>query len=466
MSREGKLAKNTLILAFGTFFPKMAIFITLPVLTAMLTKEEYGTYDLVITLVALILPAATLQIQTAAFRFLIDVHEDEKEKSLIITNIYAFVLPITFVILIILFVFLRGVSVVEKLSICAYFLFDILVNVNRQIIRGLSRNVDYAISALISSIGHIILVLILVMGMKQGLSGGLASLAFAEGFSSIYLFIIGRIPKFLGKQYISRTKLKELLSYSWPMVPNGLSQWVIHASDRLVITFFLGITANAVYSVAYKIPQILSLAQTTFNMAWQENASLTVNDEDVISYYSSMFQLLFNIVSGMMSILIGLTPMLFLIFIKGDYAEAYNQIPILFMGMFFLCLSTFWGGLFVAQKQTKEVGLTTVIAAVINLSIDLIFVRKIGIYAGSISSLTAYFSLCLLRAREIQKKIKIDYHYKTIGIILGILVFQCIICLQKSTILNYINICIGIMIGILLNRKLIGIVFHKSKMMV
>ena len=62
MSREGKLVKNTLILSIGTFLPKLASFVTLPILTAYLTKEEYGTYDLITVLVSLLLPAVTLQI--------------------------------------------------------------------------------------------------------------------------------------------------------------------------------------------------------------------------------------------------------------------------------------------------------------------------------------------------------------------------------------------------------------------
>ena len=79
MSREGKLVKNTMILSIGTFLPKLASFITLPILTECLTKDEYGTYDLIIVLVSLFLPAVTLQIQTAAFRFLIDVRENEEK---------------------------------------------------------------------------------------------------------------------------------------------------------------------------------------------------------------------------------------------------------------------------------------------------------------------------------------------------------------------------------------------------
>ena len=103
MSREGKLAKNTLILSIGTFLPKLASFITLPILTGCLTQEDYGVYDLITVLVSLLLPAATLQIQTAAFRYLIDIHDDETGCKSIITNIFAFIVPVSAISLLILY---------------------------------------------------------------------------------------------------------------------------------------------------------------------------------------------------------------------------------------------------------------------------------------------------------------------------------------------------------------------------
>ena len=56
MSREGKLAKNTLILSIGTFLPKLASFVTLPILTGYLTQTEMGIYDLITILESLLLP--------------------------------------------------------------------------------------------------------------------------------------------------------------------------------------------------------------------------------------------------------------------------------------------------------------------------------------------------------------------------------------------------------------------------
>ena len=87
MNREKALAKNTLILSIGEFLPKFSSIITLPIITGGLTKAEMGTYDLISTLVSLFLPVATLQIQSAAFRFLIDVRKEKKETKRIITNI-------------------------------------------------------------------------------------------------------------------------------------------------------------------------------------------------------------------------------------------------------------------------------------------------------------------------------------------------------------------------------------------
>ena len=62
MKREEKLVKNTIILAIGTFLPRVASFVVLPILTEYLSQEEYGTYDLITVLVSLLLPAVTIMV--------------------------------------------------------------------------------------------------------------------------------------------------------------------------------------------------------------------------------------------------------------------------------------------------------------------------------------------------------------------------------------------------------------------
>lgn len=462
MSREGRLVKHTVILAIGTFFPKLTTFLALPVLTAFLTKTEYGTYDLVVTLVSLMLPVATMQIQSAAFRFLIGKQDDNQRAKAIITNIYAFIAAVSTIVLIIGFLLMGSLPLWIRLSICLYYFFDIVSNVSRQVIRGLGRNMDYTVSAIISGVGQIAFICLLVMGLHKGLLGGLVALGASEMLSAIYLLYRGKLYRYIAPRFLSKEVIKELLGYSWPLIPNSIAQWVIHASDRLIISWFMGAAANAVYAVAYKIPSILSLVQTTFNMAWQENASETAEDTDAAAYYSSMFEWLFNITAGMMAVLIGITPILFAIFVRGDYAEAYNHMPILSLGMFFLCLSTFWGGIFVAIKKTKTAGTTTVIAAVVNLVVNISTIRWIGLYAASVSSLVAYIIMCLSRALSVQKFMKIRYNVRHIVIVVGMLMAQCFLCFLQNGLLNIVNIVLGLAICFVLNHKLIRAIFRKK----
>lgn len=461
MSREGILAKNTLVLSIGTLLPKFASFITLPILTGCLTKAEYGMYDLVTVLVSLLLPAATLQIQAAAFRFLIDVRGDGKEEKTIISNIFAFIIPTSLIALMILYFCLFQLEPLIRIFICLYFFADIFVNATRQVCRGLNRNLDYSISAIISAIGKLVFAIVFVYWIRAGFLGTIISLFAASFFSFSYLLFKVRLYRCINFRYIDKKILKEMLKYSWPMVPNSMSAWVMNVSDRLVVTAAMGISANAVYAVANKIPSLLNLAQNTFTLAWQENASSVSKDSDASDYYSSMFRMMFDLMSGFFGVLIAATPLLFKLLIRGDYSEAYLQVPILFVAMFFFSMSTFLGGIYVAYKQSKSVGVTTTIAAGINLIIDLGMIKWIGLYAASGSTLVSYFCLFAFRIVDIQKIVKVRYSKKHILTVVLLMVFESVLCFLRKPFLNIVNLMLGTVLFFALNKNIVIIVYRK-----
>lgn len=454
MKRESVLLKNTIILGIGTFLPKFASFAILPILTGYLTQEEYGIYDLINVLVSLFLPAVTLQIQTAAFRFLIDVRGNFQDEQKVITNIFAYTIPVSIVALAILAFVLNINSKLEILFMCVYFAIDIIANTERQIVRGLSKNINYSVSAILGSVGQLIFVIVFVLFFKSGLLGAIVALAVSAMCESLYLFLSAKLYLYIKIDKIDAKYIKKLLKYSWPMVPNSMSMWVMRVSDRLIISLFMGVSANAVYAVANKIPSILTIAQNTFTMAWQENASIAVEDSDADNYYSKMFHVLFDFMAGAFGILISLTPILFAILIQGNYNEAYSQIPILFLGMFFFSIASYIGGIYVAYKRTVSVGVTTIVSAMCNLLINLLFINKIGLYAASGSTLISYILLCVYRMTDIKKIIDIEYNYKHLIEILFVLIGMSCLCMFQSAILNWINFVIAILFYFLLNGKI------------
>ena len=83
--REKHLIKNTGILALGTLCSKVFSFLLLPLYTAVLTTEDYGTVDVLQTVSSLAMPFVTLQLCSGIFRFIIE-KDKEKDVERVITT--------------------------------------------------------------------------------------------------------------------------------------------------------------------------------------------------------------------------------------------------------------------------------------------------------------------------------------------------------------------------------------------
>ena len=272
-----------------------------------------------------------------------------------------------------------------------------------------------------------------------------------------------KVFQYIDFKHFSTKSLKSMLAYSWPMIPNSLSNWVMNLSDRVIITEIMGLEANAVYSVANKIPNLFTSIQGTFVMAWQENASIASKDDDIATYYSKMFDAVFCILFALMACLIAFTPLMFRILIRGDYDEAYYQMPILFIALLFSTVASFVGGIYVACKQTKSIGITTIVAACINFIVNISLIKLIGLYAGSISTLVSFLVLAIFRMINIRKFV--DIRYKIIKLVgmTGILCVISFLCYQRSTILDVVNIVLALVLSCLFNKEVILELMGKLK---
>ena len=86
MSREGTLIKNTAIITIGKICTQLITFFLLPLYTSLLSTQEYGIIDLLNTLVSLLVPIVTLQIEQGIFRDLIEVRGNKEKETKIIST--------------------------------------------------------------------------------------------------------------------------------------------------------------------------------------------------------------------------------------------------------------------------------------------------------------------------------------------------------------------------------------------
>jgi O-antigen/teichoic acid export membrane protein len=113
-------------------------------------------------------------------------------------------------------------------------------------------------------------------------------------------------------------------------------------------------------------------------------------------------------------ILVAVNYLVFKIFVKGDFVEAFYQVPILYVGVFLNSLVSFFGGIYIALEKTKKIGMSSLAGAVINITLNVLFIHYLGLYAASISTVISYFAILLYRAHDLKKFILIPYNKKTI----------------------------------------------------
>lgn len=407
MSRSKELIFNTTIIGIGRISTQLVSFFLLPLYTSILTTEEYGTYDLFVTISTFLIPVITLLMEESMFRFLIDCKNDNEKKEIISqTVIYTTVSTIIFSIII--FIISRFINIPYCNLFILYLISSILVGVRNALTRGLGRIKLYSISNFITSFMNIILNIVFIAWLRKGVAGLLLVNIITNFITSIIILIKLQVHKFISIRLYNKNKMKEMIKYSVPLVPNSVSWTIINLSDRLVITSMLGSAENGVYSISNKFPNLMNTIYSFFYMAWKESAAKTLQDNDTDKFYNNVYRCLkdfmWAIVVGMISVM----PFVFNLIIKNDFIEAYLYIPILVVAMYFSNISGFFGGIFSAYKDTKIMGSTTIVSAVLNLVINIALIKFIGIWAAAISTLVSILVVYLYRKAKIKKYIILE----------------------------------------------------------
>ncbi len=448
-----ELMKNTIIIAIGKLSTQVISYLLLPLYTSILTTTEYGIYDFIVTACIFIGPFITLLMEESMFRFLIDETTDDGKRR-VMSNACIFSLISMCIWCLLLFIILSIFKYQYTVPFILYNISCIFIVLSNSITRGTGNLKLYSVSNFILSAITLILNVVFIAVIKLGVNGLLYSTVVANTVTSIFLFIKQKLYRYINFKYVTKAKLKEMITYSYPLVPNNIGWSIINISDRIFITGFLGSSANGIYAMANKFPNIMNTFSTFFFTAFKENASKVVKNDDYKEYYDSIQEIVHNAFIAISLMLITVMPFIFNIFINKSYNDAYNYIPILVIALYYGNMSGFYGSLFVAFKETKLIGKSTVVGAIINILINLLLIKISSIYIAVISTLVSNYIVNLYRKNKINKYIKlksIDNYFLSIGL----LVLVTILFYFKSTIINVISLVGCIIYCFITNRKLI-----------
>lgn len=452
MNKKKQLAKNTIIIFFGRVCTQLISFFLLPLYTSYLATKEYGTVDLIQTYVTLLVPIITLELEMSIFRFLIDSRKSEKETNKLISNNF-FILGISLSIFSIIYIIVSSIVTIPYRWLI---LVDIIVCVLSgnflQVARGFGKTLDYAISCILTGLTTVISNIILICFVHMQAEGMIISMALANFMCSLYLFIRLKLYSKINFKIVDFKQIKEMYKYSLPLIPNGISWWIVNVSDRSIISIVLGASANGLYAISNKFPTIISSLTGVFNLSWSESAALHINSSDRDEFFSDITNTILRLFMALGVGMLACMPFVFPILIDVKYNDAYNYIPFLVLGTVFNVAICLYSQVYLAKKLSKQVASTAIVGAIINILINVIFIKQIGLYAAAISTMISYFVMMIYRHFDLKKYVNIKIEKKLIIESIIIYTFTLLIYYQKSIILHVICLLIVCIYAFITNK--------------
>lgn len=457
-SSNRKLAVGTGIYAVGTFGTKILMFLIMPLYTYYLDTSEMGTYDLLISIIGLLIPIISLQISDAVYRWSI---QENIESILYLRAAYQFLILNSFIAFVAILVVDFFIPIPYLMYFLAALFSAMYFQINQKILRGLKRQWLFAISGIVYTSVFLLLNVIQLCVLGMGITSLFVSYIAAN---MIGIITIAAFEKRICINILKKTDpqiLKILLSYSIPLIPNYLSWWIVDSSDKYIVLFFLGISSNGILAIAHKFPTVLQSVFGLFLNSWQDFA--IANEKADKSFFTAVFQKLYRLSFMLIWILVPLTKLFVWIVMGKDYKIACDFIPFYYLGAIFQVYSSFYGVGYLRTKNTKGAFSSSIYGAIINAVINICLIKFVGLQAAAISTFMSFFIMWLIREKQNKKELGIIIKWTEFFCFLLIDIFVCVISILGSIKLNAVLSIIGSICFCLFNWRNINIIVDTIK---
>lgn len=447
-----KLIKNFSMAFIGNFVSKILSFIMVPFYTSILTTSDYGTADLISNIVFLVLPVFTLLMEEAVMRFALDEATNSKEVFSIALKVstagFVFALVISPIIL--LFKNIRP----YYWAIILYYIVSWLFNILSNYAKGLDKFNITTISGIIHTFAFLALNVYFLAFLKIGIIGYLLAIIVSNFISIIYMFFSLKVWKnqFFFKR-IDKLLAKKMVKYSLPMIPNYIMWWINNASDRIIISAICGTAINGVYSVAYKIPSLLSSVTSIFESAWRVSSVDDFGSEESIKFYNNIYAFYNGALLIGASFFVLITKLIAKILFAKEFFEAWKITPILILAYVFSALAQYLNSIFSASKQTKKIVNSSFTGAVVNILLNLLLIPHFAGIGAAIATLAGYIIIWIINMKNTRLILKINLNLPIILISTLFIIIQ-IVLIELDSLKYYIFASLCLIVVIVLNRKI------------
>ncbi len=454
-NRYKKLLSFTLILGIGTVISKLMTYVVLtPLYTRCLTTAEFGIVELVVQTANLLMPLVSLGINQAVLRFGMDGETDRG--SVLTTGLTVNI--IGFLIFLLFYPLIRLVPTIGDHALLIYlFVFCSITHyLFAYCIKSMHKATLFTICVIIGTAITVVLDILFLAVWDMGIVGYILAIALSDVICSIILIISGKLYKLIRLDKLKKTISKSMLRYSIPLIPNSALWWITDYSDRYMVTVIVDEAANGLYSLAYRLPNMLIMVCGIFMDAWQMSVLSEKSRLERQKFFTNVFAMYQSIIFVGASALILGAKLVTRIMAAPAFYDSWQYIPTLVIATAMSCFVTFLGTIYVVEKKSKSSLVTTVIGTVVNLGANFALIPTLGAHGAALATALSYGLVVVFRAFHTRKFIPIGWNMSRFTANMVLTVTQCFVMVFEVPGWQYICSALFVAVLVINFRLLLG----------
>ena len=392
-----RFLRNVGIYTVSDVLNKAVPFLLLPVLTRYLTPSDYGIIAMFTVFTSILGVFISLETHAAiSVKFFKSAREELK---IYIANVFFLVIGTTSLVFIVLLFFHSYIYQITALPlewmIIGVFvtLFTLFNTINLVLWQSEHKAFNLGVFQVSQTVFNLGLSLILVIDLEWGWEGRLLAASAAAilfGLCSVVLIYRRNYLNLI----LSKSHLKEIISFGLPLLPHALGTWVRTGIDRIFLTVLISTAATGLYTVGFQIASIIMVLIAAFNKAYTPFLFEKLKDITdfqkikIVRYTYLYFGVLILITSGLCLI----SPIIVRFFVGDEFSGSQEYIVWFAFGFSFYGMYSLVANYVLYSQRTIYLSYITFIVGLIHVGLSYLMISS----NGALGAAQAYFIISLL----------------------------------------------------------------------
>lgn len=393
---SNKILKTGSLSLLGTILVKAVNLISIPVFSRLLTTSEYGQVDVFMTYVNIFMIIMGLDFIGVVGKGRLDHERDADEfitSSLLFTTIFSVgvVIVINIVFPLIQVAFGMDRLTVNIMLLYSYAMFIISF-------RAAEYNFYYEykknmVMSLSVALGNFALSIILIETVFKGqkfwgrIIGAMLPTVVIAFF--VYLYLARR-----GHWQMKKDHVRYSLEFGVPLIPHNLSHMVLSSADKVMINSMISASASGIYSLVYTLGMMIQVMMEAMNNVFGPWLFRQLKKEEnaAIRYVQKYYLLMYCVVT---IAVMAISPEIIKIVGAKEYWEGIPMVMWVVYATFINFTYTLYVNVEFFYKKTMLISTGTIMAALVNILLNGLFLKQFGYQFGAISTLISYLALLI-----------------------------------------------------------------------